>query len=194
MAGMSRSLWIASSAKIGRGLLSVIQALSSILSLAIGCSTITTPCSLSQKISSRASSLSFQPWLASTAIGRSVISRIVSIICLSLSSPTLTFRMLNLSAHSLVFSLTTSGVSMPIVKVVSGVFRASRPQILYHGMPISLPTRSCRAMSTAAFAAVSPSESESMCVRISSMRNGSSNMPRSTLPRNAETLSTVCPR
>ena len=86
-----------------------------------------------------------------------MISRMVSIISLSLSSPTLTLRILNCSAHSLVFSRTTSAVSIPIVKVVLGALAALSPQILYHGWPINCPTRSCSAMSTAAFAAVSPS-------------------------------------
>ena len=142
MDGISARRWMASSAKIGRGLRSVIHALSSIFSLAIGCSTITTPFSLSQKISSRASSLSFQPWFASTARGRSVTSRMVLIISLSLSNPTLTFSILNLSAHSRVFSLTTSGVSIPIVNVVDGAFAASSPQSLHQGTPRSFPTRS----------------------------------------------------
>ena len=191
---MSARRWMASSAKIGSGLRSVIQALSSSLSFGIGCSTITMPFSLSQYISSNDMDLSFQPWLASTAIGRSVISRMVLIISLSLSRPTLTFRILKRSAHSRVFSRTTSGVSMPIVNVVSGALDGSRPQILYQGAPRSLPTRSCRAMSTAALAALSPGDNESTYPNMSSRQNGSLNLVRSTFRRNAVTVSTLCPR
>ena len=153
----------------------MIQALSSSLSFGIGCSTITMPFSFSQWISSRAFSLSFHPWFASTARGRSVTSRMVLIISLSLSSPTFTFSMLNLSAHSRVFSRTISGVSMPIVKVVSGAFDGSSPQILHHGWPISLPTRSCRAMSMAALAAPSPGDRLSTYARMVSSWKGSLN-------------------
>ena len=52
------------------------------------------------------------------AIGRSVTERIVSIISLSLSLPSFTINILNRSAHSFVLARTTSGVSIPIVKVV----------------------------------------------------------------------------
>ena len=194
MAGMSASRWMDSSAKIGSGLRSVIQALSSIRSLGMGCSTMTTPCSASQWISSSAFSRSVQPWFASTASGRSVISRIVRIISSSFSRPTLTFRILKRSAHSRVFSRTTSGVSMPMVKVVSGALAGSSPQSRNHGWPISLPTKSCKAMSTAALAAVSPGERLSTYARMSSSWNGSENRPKSTFSRNEQTLSTVWPR
>ena len=58
-------------------------------SLGMGCSTITTPCSFSQCIMSSARCLSFQPWLASTAMGKGVTERMVSISCLSWSLPAL---------------------------------------------------------------------------------------------------------
>ena len=77
---MSLRRWMLSSAKMGRGLRSVSQAMSSSCALGMGCSTITMPCSLSQKISSRALERSFQPWLASTASGTSVTLRMVRII------------------------------------------------------------------------------------------------------------------
>ena len=64
---------------------------------------------------------------------------------------------------------------MPMVNVVEGAFCLSRPQRRNHGAPSSLPVRSCRAMSTAALPAASPSERESMRARISSVRKGSSN-------------------
>ena len=156
--GMSFSLWIASSANVGSGLRSVSQAFASSISFGIGCSTMTMPCSFSQKISSNAFSLSFHPWFASTAIVRSVTSRMAVIISLSRGVPTFTFSMLNCPATSLVLSLTISSVSMPIVYVVSGVLAGFSPSILYQGAPIILPTRSCRAMSMAALAAVSPGE------------------------------------
>ena len=194
MEGISLSLWMASSAKMGTGLRSVSHALSSRRSFGIGCSTMTTPCSFSQKISSKAFSLSFQPWFASTATGRSVTSRMARIICSSLSKPTFTLRILNLSAHSVVFSRTTSGASMPIVKVVLGALPGFSPQILYQGSPISLPTRSCSAMSTAALAAVSPSPMPSTYVRISSVWKGSLNCSKFTFWRNFVTVSTLCPR
>ena len=64
---------------------------------------------------------------------------------------------------------------MPMVNVVEGAFCLSSPQRRNHGAPSSLPVRSCRAMSTAALPAATPSERGSMRVRISSVRKGSSN-------------------
>ncbi len=148
----------ASSAKVGSGLCSVSHAISSFISLGIGCSTMTMFFSFSQKIISRAIARSFQPWLTSTAIGRHVTERMVSINSLSWSLPSFTFKILNLSAHSLVFCFTISGESIPIVKVVDGVLSRFSPQILYQGAFSIFPTRSCNAMSIAAFAAVSPGE------------------------------------
>ena len=129
MPRMSASLCMLSSANMGRGDCCVTQAISSSWVLGIGCSTITTPCSCSHRIMSSACCLSFHPWLASTAMGRGVTLRMVSIISLSLSLPSFTFRMLNLSAHSFVFSRTTSGLSMPMVKVVEGAFEGFSPHI-----------------------------------------------------------------
>ena len=83
---------------------------------------------------------------------------------------------------------------MPMVKLVDGALPGSRPQMRNHGWPRSLPTRSCRAISTAALAALSPGERESTYARMSSSWKGSLNWPRSTFCRKAHTLSTLCPR
>ena len=192
-AATSLSRWIDSSAKTGRGLRSVTQAIASSCSLGIGCSIMTIPFSWSQWIMSSACCLSFQPWLASMAMGRSVTERMVSIISLSLSRPNFTLRMLKRSAHSRVFWRTTSGVSIPMVKVVDGVFFGSSPQMRYQGAPNSLPTKSCSAMSTAAFAAALPVDKESIWLRISSNWKGSGNslMRVCTCAKKACTLSKV---
>ena len=83
---------------------------------------------------------------------------------------------------------------MPMVNVVLGVLAALRPQMRHHGWPMSLPTRSWRAMSTAALAAESAGDRLSTYVRMSSIWKGSLNCERSTFCKKAVTLFTVCPR
>ncbi len=109
---------------MGIGLRSVIHARSSTRSFASGCSTYRNPRSFSQPIMSRACWRSVQPWFASPVSGLSVTERMASTITLSVSRPSLIFRTLN-SAASRVFCRTTSGVSMPMVNVVTGALAGS---------------------------------------------------------------------
>ena len=86
-----------------------------------------TPCFSSQLILRTASSLSFQPSLASTRSGFLVTLRTASMVGSSVASPTFTLST-GYSAASSVFCLVISGVSMPIENVVSGASLGSSPK------------------------------------------------------------------
>ena len=86
-----------------------------------------TPCFSSQLILRTASSLSFQPSLASTRSGFEVTLRTASMVGSSVSRPTFTFKIGN-SAASRVFWRVISGVSMPMENVVSGASLGSSPK------------------------------------------------------------------
>jgi hypothetical protein len=70
---------------------------------------------------------------------------------MSAGPPTLIFSA-GKSAARFARSATTSGVSMPKVKSVGGIGPVT-PSSSWTGTPWRLPTRSCRAMSSAHFAA-----------------------------------------
>ena len=89
--------------------------------------------------------------LASTRIGPLNTSRTARSVARSSGPPHLILSAGKPAARR-ARSATTAGSSMPIVKSVGGMVAGSR-MILWTGMPIALPTRSCSAISTAHFAA-----------------------------------------
>ena len=127
--------------------------------------------------------LSFHPWFISTQSGTSVTERMVSIISLSLSRPSFTFKILN-PAASFTFSITSFFEAIPIVNEVFGVSSAEYPHILCHGWFIIFPVKSCRAMSIDAFAAAFLGAVLSTYPRISSILNGSVNWLKSRFDKN----------
>src|SRR5665811_179679 len=88
--GMSAACWQASSAMMGMWTLPRTQRVSSSISAGMGCSMNSTPIFSSQLILRTASSLSFQPSLASTRRGFLVTERTASMVGSSVASPTFT--------------------------------------------------------------------------------------------------------
>ncbi len=119
----------------------------------------------------RTASSGSQPVLASTRIGPSKTARTASSVARSSGPPHLILRA-GKSAARAARSATTSGSSMPIVKSVGGM-SGDRPRISWAGRPVTLPTRSCRAMSTAQRAAPWPRMAASIA-RSAAARPGSS--------------------
>ena len=90
--GISDARWQASSAITGMWIRRRIYFMSSSCSAGSGCSMNSTPCVSSQLILRTASSLSFQPSLASTRSGFFVTLRTASMVASSVASPTFTFK------------------------------------------------------------------------------------------------------